>query len=390
MTRFRRFVANFWSRHLWAWYRSRTMNDASRPAARFPLHGSPGGNNLLQGLTIRRLLWVLLINTCVAVVLAPVTWPNAWSALVSTHVVGLSILLSWTVASNLRQTWLPPLGAQLASIVIGSAVGTVLVILVKGYEIAGVIKEPERAINLLLLGVFIGGFIILTVIAREREARAQSAMHQAEAERHLHGKQLLEARLQLMQAQIEPHFLFNTLASVQHLVDTDPAAASRMLGDLIKYLRAAMPQMREQNTTIGREAELVRAYLAIQHVRLGSRFGFSIDIPDSLRGRRFPPMLLLTLVENAVKHGFEAKSVSGDIRVSAREAADELVLEVCDTGAGLATHSPAGVGLTNVRERLQTLYGEGARLTLEENAPRGVRAIVTVPNQDPAAAAAAA
>jgi LytS/YehU family sensor histidine kinase len=343
--------------------------------------------NLLHGLTSKRFLTTLLINALIAAALYRFVWDGKFgSALVSTQVVGLSILLSWTMASNWKQSRVPPLFVQLLSVVVGSNAGGVLVLIVKGYELDQVIKNPEGLINLITLGVVCGAFIILIVVAREREARAQAAMHQAEAERHLHGKQLLEARLQLMQAQIEPHFLFNTLASVQHLVDSDPAAASRMLGDLIKYLRAAMPQMREQGTTIGREAELVRAYLAIQRVRIGNRFDFSVDIPEFLGERRFPPMMLLTLAENAVKHGFETKSCCGEIRVTAHEAGNELVIEVRDNGAGFAADCTAGVGLANLRERLQTLYGDAARLTLEENVPSGVRARITVPNQDPAAA----
>jgi LytS/YehU family sensor histidine kinase len=214
-------------------------------------------------------------------------------------------------------------------------------------------------------------------------------MHQAEAERHLHGKQLLEARLQLMQAQIEPHFLFNTLATVQHLVETEPAEASRMLGDLIKYLRAAMPQLRERGTTLAREAELARAYLAIQRIRTGNRFDFSIDIPQALANQPFPPMMLLTLVENAVKHGFESHAQRGEIKVSAHDRASGLVISVDDTGAGFragtAIASPEGVGLTNVRERLEALYGAAASLVLEENTPRGMRASILVPLAAPAA-----
>jgi LytS/YehU family sensor histidine kinase len=234
-------------------------------------------------------------------------------------------------------------------------------------------------ILLLCMGLVLGMFVILTVIARERETRAQAATHQAEAERHLHAKQLLEARLQLMQAQIEPHFLFNTLASVQHLVETDPPAASVMLNDLIKYLRAAMPQLREQGTTLGREAELARAYLSIQRVRTGGRFEFAIDVPEALRGEPFPSMMLLTLVENAVKHGFERQSQSGEIRVTAKAGDRDLTVTVQDTGAGFRSDHPDGVGLANMRERLAALYGDGAQLVLEQNMPSGVRAMIIMP-----------
>ena len=356
------------------------MINSPQPAGAGSAYTQRARTNLLQGLTAKRFLVVLAINTVVAACLTPIgVWKSFDSALVSAHIVGLSIMLAALMALNWRQSPFPPLVTQLLSVVVGSAVGTILVILVKGYELETVVKDPEGAINLLILGATIGAFTILISIARDRETRAQAAMHMAEAERHLHGKQLLEARLQLLQAQIEPHFLFNTLASVQHLVETEPAAASRMLGDLIKYLRAAMPQMREHGSTIGREAELARAYLSIQRVRTGGRFDFVIDIPDTLLDQAFPPMMMLTLVENALKHGFEKQSGSGEICVSARRDAGYLTVEVTDNGAGFRTDSTDGVGLTNVRERLKALYGDTARLVLEENSPGGVRARISLP-----------
>jgi LytS/YehU family sensor histidine kinase len=168
---------------------------------------------------------------------------------------------------------------------------------------------------------------------------------------------------------------------VQHLVETEPAAASHMLGDLIKYLRAAMPQMREQGTTLGREAELAHAYLSIQRLRTGSRFKFTVDVPESLRQEAFPPMMLLTLVENSVKHGFEKHSRPGEIRVAASAVDAGLAVTVLDTGPGLRSDSPDGVGLTNVRERLAALYGDAGRLVLEQNTPTGVRARIVVPRK---------
>jgi sensor histidine kinase YesM len=347
----------------------------------FPARG--GSGNLLYGLSGRRLLWALLINAVVAILGAQVdVWPSVQHAMVSAQIVGLTIMLSWTIASNIRLAWLPALVIQLTSILVGSALGTLLVVLIKGYiydyEFSSVVREPQGAIYLLILGVVFGGFVILTVIARERETRAQAAMHQADAERHLHAKQLLEARLQMMQAQIEPHFLFNTLASVQHLVETDPPAASSMLSDLIKYLRAAMPQLREQGTTLGREAELARAYLSIQRIRSGSRFDFSVDVAEVLRAEPFPSMMLLTLVENAVKHGFEVHGRRGHIRVFAEAGDTKLTVTVEDTGAGLRIDSPDGVGLSNVRDRLAALYGDAGQLVLEQNMPSGVRARIVV------------
>ncbi len=187
-----------------------------------------------------------------------------------------------------------------------------------------------------------------------------------------------------MQAQIEPHFLFNTLASVQFLTETDPGQAGRLLGHLIDYLRAALPELRAKSTTLGREADLAKAYLEILATRMGPRLAFAIDVPADLRTHPFPPNMLISLVENAIKHGVEPAADGGRITVVARRVEDRLEVEVADTGRGLAasrgggTHGD-GVGLTNVRERLAALYGERGRFRIEENAPRGARAIIAIP-----------
>src|SRR6185436_13727957 len=150
-----------------------------------------------------------------------------------------------------------------------------------------------------LIGLCISVFFLL----KFRETRAAEALHKGEAERLLLAKQAMESELKLMQAQIEPHFLFNTLASVQFLTETDPPQASRMLGHLLQYLRAAVPQLRSSTTTLRREIELAEAYLNVLQMRMGSRLAFTIDIPPALRDHPFPPTLLISVVENAVSHG---------------------------------------------------------------------------------------
>jgi LytS/YehU family sensor histidine kinase len=187
-----------------------------------------------------------------------------------------------------------------------------------------------------------------------------------------------------MQAQVEPHFLFNTLANVQHLVETDPPAASGMLESLIQYLRAALPQMREGATNLGRELDMARAFLDIHRVRMGARFDFAIEVPEALRCRAFPPMMLISLVENAVKHGVDPCCECGNIAVRAYEADGMLRVAVVDTGEGIVAKKGGGVGLSNIRERLKALYGTEARLVLEENAPHGVVASIEVPIRDAA------
>jgi len=182
-----------------------------------------------------------------------------------------------------------------------------------------------------------------------------------------------------MQAQVEPHFLFNTLANVQHLVETDPPEASRMLESLIQYLRAALPQMRESSTHLGRELEMARAFLDIHRIRMGTRLGYAIEVPESLRERTFPPMMLITLVENAVKHGVDPCCETGRITIRAEESGGRLRVSVEDTGEGIRPKKGGGVGLANIRERLKALYGTSASLVVEERQPHGVVASIEVP-----------
>jgi LytS/YehU family sensor histidine kinase len=200
--------------------------------------------------------------------------------------------------------------------------------------------------------------------------------------------------MQMMQAQVEPHFLFNTLASIDHLIETDPARASTMQKHLIAYLRAALPQMRENATDLGREVDLVGAYLEILKVRMEERLQVSFNVPNGLRSADFPPMMLQSLVENAIKHGLEPKAEGGRLDVSAEIVHGDLHVVVADTGLGFApggaSTSGTGLGLTNIRERLKLLYGDRAHLVIEANqvdgAPEGTRVSITVPYQSRRAA----
>ncbi len=258
-----------------------------------------------------------------------------------------------------------------------------LVILVKGYSVADLHDRAKIFGLTLLTGFFNGVFVGLFFLIKFREARAAAALLKAEADRHLLSKQAIEAELKLMQAQIEPHFLFNTLASVQYLVETDPPQATKMLGYLLAYLRAALPQLRIPSTTLGQEAELAEAYLNIFKMRMGERLAFAIEIPESLRGCRLPPMLLMTVIENAIEHGLEPRAEGGSVRLEARRGDDRLIMVVTDTGRGLGAGERAkpghGVGVANLRERLAALYGDRARFTLEDVAPHGTRATIEVP-----------
>ena len=229
-------------------------------------------------------------------------------------------------------------------------------------------------------GFWCGLFVSLLFLLKFREARSRAQLLRSEADRNLLSKQAIEAELKLMQAQVEPHFLFNTLASVQFLTESDPPKAGQMLGHLLSYLRAALPQIRSGGSTLGQEIDLASAYLSIMQMRMGPRLRFAIDIPAELRAHPFPPMLLMSVVENAVKHGVEPQAEGGEIRLEARRVDDRLCVSVIDSGRGLAGTTGRGVGLTNLRERLGALYGQRSRFTLEAAEPRGARALIEIPH----------
>jgi sensor histidine kinase YesM len=192
-------------------------------------------------------------------------------------------------------------------------------------------------------------------------------------------KGALEANLRLLQAQIEPHFLFNTLSNVLSLIDSDPAKSKSMLADLVRYLRTSLSRTLPAATTLEQEIDMIEAYLKIQKTRMGERLRFSIDVKDALRQQAFPPMLLQPLVENAVRHGLEPSVEGGAVTIAADEEGDMLKVTVSDTGCGFTAYEQGGVGIANVRERLRLLYGDKGRLLLEENRPHGVRATIEAP-----------
>ncbi|MGZ5651755.1 MAG: histidine kinase, partial [Usitatibacter sp.] len=242
-----------------------------------------------------------------------------------------------------------------------------------------------------LILIFIPLFMLLVVskffIDRSRASLRLAELKRKEAEYHRMSQQVTEAKLSALQAQVEPHFLYNTLASVQALTEVDPTQANAMTGHLIQYLRNALPKMRESVSTVGQEIELVRAYLNILQMRMGKRLAFDIAVPPELMDAPFPPLMLPSLVENAIKHGLEPQREGGEVRISAELADGKLRLSVADTGRGFGETLGAGVGLTNVRERLAAMYGDAAKLTLVANEPHGVVATIEVPRDGARASA---
>lgn len=194
-------------------------------------------------------------------------------------------------------------------------------------------------------------------------------------------KQLVEARLRLLQAQIEPHFLFNTLANVISLIETAPPRARVMLEHFVAYLRASLAASRATRGTVGQEAELLRNYLELIRIRMGNRLTYDIAVAPDVADAPLAPMLLQPLVENAIKHGLEPKVEGGKVTVNIRRQASQLLATVEDNGLGFNPQGSSGVGLDNLRERLKVLYDGGAQVNIEDRAP-GTAITLVLPATD--------
>lgn len=233
------------------------------------------------------------------------------------------------------------------------------------------------------LGLLIAPWTALGALVRQREALARHQALAFDLARSEFERQASEARLRLLQAQVAPHFLFNTLANVQALVDAGSPQAKVVLRSLTAYLRAAVPRLSEPGTTLGQELELVQAYLELMHMRMPDRLRFAFQVDDSARGLRCPPMTLLTLVENAVRHGIDPSEEGGRIDIRIQRQGDRCFVHVRDTGAGLKpVNGGLGTGLSTLRERLQLTFGGEAELRVTAREPSGISAELEFPARE--------
>ena len=247
------------------------------------------------------------------------------------------------------------------------------------------VKAIGLAINVAALvviyGLFGGGLALRAYFSEHRRWDEHHHVRELNAlESRVHEADL---RLGVLQAQVEPHFLFNTLASVRALVRQDPAQAEATLDALVDFLRATIPKLREDrglHATLGQQLDLCSSYLALMQVRMGGRLTYDVRADEVLRAAPFPPSLLITLVENAIKHGIEPRPGPGRIEIDAVRDGDTLRVQVRDDGAGLQPGLSTGVGLANVREQLAARYGARAAFVLSPAAEgRGVCAEIRVP-----------
>ncbi len=301
-------------------------------------------------------------------------------------VVGLMVVLAFSLLERYPRrppSWLSRWALQIAGVVVAVPAGVILAHSVSMAVDVTQAHAPPQMQGLIVLfveGLLIAPWLALGALVRQKDALAREQALALELAHSEVERQALDARLNLLQAQVAPHFLFNTLANVQALVESGSTQAAEVLRSLIAYLRAAVPRLNEPATTLGQELQLVRAYLELMRMRMPDRLQFELTADPSALALRCPPMTLLTLVENAVRHGIDPSEDGGRIDVFVRHRGDRCQVVVRDTGVGLGSHgSGLGTGLAALRERLQLIYGDEATLRVAAQDPRGVIAEIDFP-----------
>jgi hypothetical protein len=373
------------------------MSSLSHPAMSPPAPAAPSLLPALgRDLRLAALMSVLAAVMIVLLVARPDTLPEQLVYSLCIGVPGFALvdavrLRFWPVLDGHPRRWLALVGLML--LVAGPAhfagihLGAVLV----GHEAPGLAAYPTVGRISYIVFTFLGLVAMaLLVVNRERVQRIRQAHNEARLRAETIERQALQAQLRLLQAQIEPHMLFNTLANLQGLIALDPERANTMLDQLIQYLRATLGASRAESTTLGEEFAAMEAYLGLMGVRMGQRLAYRLDLPPALRAARLPPMLLQPLVENAIVHGLEPKIEGGEIRISAQARDGMLDIRVLDTGLGPGRaddRAGGGVGIGTTRERLRVLYGERASVLLqpvqEPGQPQGTLVRLTLPLENP-------
>jgi hypothetical protein len=346
---------------------------------------------------LRNLAYTLVWNCLVGVLLALALWvfgskPLPYllaGCLLTSNAIGLSI----HAALNLLWRWVPAsLPGARSPVMRACRILLTFCCAVFGLAVSDAIlggQVPFRGqlpgatlMRMLRYAAAIALAMVAILAAGERRLAREMAAARQQEQMAEAARLLAEAKLRALQAQIEPHFLYNTLANVVSLIGPEPDRARHMLERLIDFLRASLSASRAERSTLGAELDLAAAYLDLLGVRMGARLSWRIEAGADVRALPLAPMLIQPLVENAIMHGLEPKVEGGEIVVRARRLDADLCVEIADDGIGLAAAAPrpgGGVGLSNLRERLRSLYGPGARLQLLENQPSGVTSRLLLP-----------
>jgi sensor histidine kinase YesM len=318
----------------------------------------------------------ILFNTAIAGLLTLINFEeHFWINFVFSQCIGLSIyVINATVMCNITEL------KRRLLVLAFTFPGSIVLGITLASSITGVGNwDDPRAWISIVIGLFFGGIGGITYFLSERIKKLDAEVRQRRINQVESEKRQIEAHLKLLQAQIEPHFLFNTLANVSSLIDTDPQGARHLLDRLNDWLRVALARARSEQALLDDELSLLENYLQILSIRFGSRLSWHIDVPLDARRTPFPPMLLQPLVENAIRHGIEPKIGGGTLRIAAKLAPDKLTVEVHDDGAGLPELMQHGAGLENVESRIAALYGNAGQLTLSVNQAGGTTASVEIP-----------
>jgi hypothetical protein len=350
----------------------------------------PAPRGLALAFGWRRLTFTLLFSFAVGALIG-LGWKSGWwSAVARVMALGLTSMLVFGLFEQWPRRlprWLPRWMLQVVAVAVTIPVATFVIYVLSTDSGAPPFWEVDLRMQgfavLTGLGVFLSPWIALGALVWQKEALAREQALALDLARSEAERQALDARLNLLQAQVAPHFLFNTLANVQALVEASSPKAPEVLRSLVAYLRAAVPRLKETVTTLGQEIELVRAYLELMSMRIPDRLAFDMHVEDAARGMRCPPMTLLTLVENAVRHGIDPAEDGGKIAIDVRLAEGRCWIRVADSGAGLhASDRGLGTGLAALRERLALIFGEAASLRIRAREPRGVVAELEFPARE--------
>lgn len=362
---------------------ARNSGNRRRPGSGHPLEIFAFFRRFRQS-AARDILYTFIFNSSLAVLFSVMAFIYApdlkvgkwlWTSWVISNCIGYLIHAGLFIGERILGRWLERQGfwgntlfyslIPMAGVFLGYLLGFTLL----DIDAGKFLFNFQNAVTIILISLTISGILGFVFHAREKEALAKADLEREHARMESIEKQVVTSNLRLLQAQIEPHFLFNTLANVVSLIDPAPAKAKQMLEDFIDYLRASLSVTRAERLTLRKEIDLIQAYLRLIELRMGERLHYAFDIPESVLDLPFPPMLLQPIVENAIKHGLEPKIEGGRVTIAAHLEDDRLQISVTDNGLGVRLPMREGIGLANVRERLRTLYGERAEFRIGDHFP---------------------
>jgi len=337
----------------------------------------------------RQLLMVMLFNAIVALIIYRLVAEAEFIFnLIISELIGLSVFSCLHAVYRIRFYYSKRNNTRfsftLLALVLGSIMGvlfasTFVILMIDISAADFMIKHYDNIIQNVLFGLIFGAVIIHYLMSHESLSKATSELQKHKLSIVENEKTIIESQLKLLQSQIEPHFLFNTLSNIIGLIDREPARSKIMLESLTHYLRATVDYTRRDSAVIEDEIKMISAYLDIFKERMGARLQYEIDVDQELYNLPLSPMLLQPIVENAIKHGLEPKLEGGFIQITGNYNNNKIIFNIEDNGCGIEQESGDGVGLTNVQQRLKAMYGDRAAITLQNIKPRGLRVSIEIP-----------